>query len=133
MVTLAGYSHISLSVRDRDASVRWYGEVLGFAPFQVLDNECFMETICIHPDSGMVLCLQQHPDNVDEPFAPQLTGLDHVAFRVDSREELDGWQARLAELGVRHSPIADEEYGAVLCLRDPDEIQLELFYRPDHP
>lgn len=34
---------------------------------------------------------------------------------------------------MRHSPIADRDYGAVLCLRDPGEFQLELFYRDNHP
>jgi hypothetical protein len=33
---------------------------------------------------------------------------------------------------VPHSPIADMPYGPVLCLRDPDQVQLELFYRSGH-
>ncbi len=29
--------------------------------------------------------------------------------------------------------VADRSYGSVLCLRDPDRIQLELFWRLNHP
>jgi glyoxylase I family protein len=36
-------------------------------------------------------------------------------------------------LDVVHSPIVDREYGSVLCFKDPDRIQLELFYRENHP
>ena len=86
----------------------------------------------VHP-SGAILCLQQHRANPGEPFDPSRTGGDHLAFRVASRRELDGWAARLADLGVVHSPVADRAYGSVLCLRDPDGIQLELFWRKDHP
>lgn len=31
------------------------------------------------------------------------------------------------------TPPVDKHYGAVLCLRDPDDIQLELFGREHHP
>lgn len=31
------------------------------------------------------------------------------------------------------TPVVDRDYGAVLCLRDPDEFQLELFHRDNHP
>lgn len=43
------------------------------------------------------------------------------------------WPGSSVALDVRHSPIAERDYGAVLCLRDPDEFQLELFYRENHP
>lgn len=133
MPKIAGFSHVSLSVTDRDASVAFYRDVFGFQPYDLNDGEQWLETISVHPDTGTVLCFQQHLADAREPFRPQRTGLDHLAFRVDSREELDAWQARLAELGVRHSPIADRDYGSVLCVRDPDDIQLELFHRPNHP
>jgi glyoxylase I family protein len=34
---------------------------------------------------------------------------------------------------VRHSPIAEREYGAVLPFKDPDGIQFEMFFKADHP
>lgn len=38
-------------------------------------------------------------------------------------------------LGFSHvsMSVRDKPYGSVLCFKDPDRIQLELFYRDDHP
>lgn len=133
MPELSGWSHVSLSVRDREASAAFYADVLGFEKFEVVADPRFDEYVMLHRPTGMVLCLQQHHANAGEAADPARTGADHVAFRVATRDELDAWAQRLAELDVRHSPVADREYGAVLCLRDPDEFQLELFWRESHP
>ncbi len=132
MPKIEGFSHVSLSVTDHERSARWYDEVFGFSTIEKLDEPDYTESVMVHP-TGAVLCLQQHRANPGEPFDPRRTGGDHLAFRVASRAELDEWTARLAELGVTQSPVADRSYGAVLCLRDPDGIQLELFWREDHP
>ncbi len=87
----------------------------------------------MHPANHMVLCLQQHKANRGEAFDPTRTGGDHVGLKVDSRDELDKWAAWFDEHDVLRSPIADRPYGSVLCFKDPDTIQLEMFYRPDHP
>ena len=106
--------------------------MFGFSTSDKLDEPEYTESVMVHP-SGAVLCLQQHRANPGEPFDPRRTGGDHVAFRVASRAELDEWTTRLAGLGLTWSPVAERDYGAVVCLRDPDGIQLELFWREDHP
>ncbi|HEX2051296.1 MAG TPA: VOC family protein [Actinomycetota bacterium] len=130
---LMGFSHVSLSVRDRDRSERWYCDVLGFETFEHLDEGDYREAILLHRASGTILCVQQHHANEGEEFDPRRTGGDHVAFRVGRRADLGAWKRRLEDLGVTHSDVADREYGSVLCFKDPDRIQLELFYRDDHP
>ena len=63
-------------------------------------------------------------------------GLDHLAFAVADRDELDRWATRLATLSVVHSPIAPANSipgASVLVLRDPDNIQLELVVDPTDP
>lgn len=132
MPVVRGFSHVSLSVRDREKSLAFYAEVFGFEAFQRLEDEDFDEIVMVHP-AGMVLCLQQHHANSGSPADPARTGADHLAFRVESRGELDTWSEHLTTLGVRHSPVVDRDYGAVLCLRDVDEFQLELFHRENHP
>lgn len=132
MAKLSGFSHISLSVRDRDRSRDWYCDVLGFQTIEENNEEEFREWILLHP-AGAVLCLQEHYANKGETFAPQRTGLDHLGFRVDDRGALDEWVDEFERRGVKHSPIADRDYGAVLPFRDPDDVQLELFYRENHP
>lgn len=130
MAEISGWSHLSLSVRDRDASVKWYADVLGFRPLAVMDDqEGYVRTLMLHP-AGVVLGFQQHDANDSEAFAPHRTGMDHLGFAVATRQDLDAWAERFAELGIAQSPIAETAFGHVLNFRDPDDLQLELFYSP---
>ena len=133
MPEFAGVSHVALSVTDRDRSRAWYSQVLGFEVIEDNAEHDFVEWILLHPQNRMVLCLQQHAANQGERFDPTRTGGDHVGLKVGSREELDEWSEWFTKNDVVHSPIADRPYGAVLCFKDPDGIQLEMFFRSNHP
>jgi glyoxylase I family protein len=133
MAGFSGVSHVSFSVTDKDRSREWYERVLGFQMIEENSEDAFDEWILLHPENHMVLCLQQHKANRGERFDPTRTGGDHVGLKVDSREELEKWFAWFGEADVVHSPIADRDYGSVLCFKDPDGIQLEMFYRANHP
>jgi glyoxylase I family protein len=62
-----------------------------------------------------------------EPFDERRVGLDRFAFAVGARDDLERWVRHLDEKGVEHSGIADAHFGPTLVLRDPDNVQLELF------
>lgn len=66
-------------------------------------------------------------------FDEDRTGLDHIAFRLDSRDELDAAAAHLDELGVAHEPVKDIGPAYILQFRDPDNIALELTARSSRP
>jgi glyoxylase I family protein len=61
-------------------------------------------------------------------FDPTVTGLDHCAFTVDRREDLDAWVQRLDDHGVAHSGVIDVPPGAILNFKDPDGIALAIFW-----
>ena len=63
-------------------------------------------------------------------FDEQRVSLDHLAFSVADRDELQRWVTHLEAHGVTHSGILDIGYGPTLVFRDPDNIQLELFMQP---
>lgn len=126
-------SHTSFSVRDREASARWHEEVLGFVRFDRSEGAGWHGIMAIHPPTKTIIEFQEHEANQGETFDPRRTGLDHIGFKVDTRAELDDWLAHFDKLGVQHSPIAERDYGSVLCFRDPDDIQFEMFYRANHP
>jgi glyoxylase I family protein len=126
-------SHTSFSVRDAEASAEWARRVLGLEALDQVEGDGWRGVLLVHPPSGTVLEYQQHDRHRGERFDPSRTGLDHVGFLVADRAALDGWQRHFQEVGVDHTPIADREYGSVLTFRDPDGIQLEMFYRPGHP
>lgn len=83
------------------------------------------------PSSGFILCLVGHASNPGDPFDETNTGLDHLEFLVGRREELDKWAERLDELAIPHSGVKRLDYtpNAMITFRDPDNIQLEFFWR----
>ncbi len=125
MPNLTGVSHISLSVRDRDVSVRWYVDVLGFDVVAAMDEDRWKRSVCLD-SSGIMLSLTEHQN--PKPCDYANIGVDHVSFAVSDRSMLDEWQERFTELGVVHSPVVDSPYGSVLSFSDPDGIALELFH-----
>ncbi len=72
--------------------------------------------------------LDHHPGHGGEDFEPTRTGLDHVCFLVDGRDQLDLWAGHLDREAVEHFGVVEVEGApfAVLNLRDRDGIALEL-------
>lgn len=134
MTTIAGWAHVTLSVRDHDRSAGWYREVLGFQPTATQTTAQWTRTLCVHPGSGTVLVLHQHLANDGAGFDEQRTGLDHIALAVADHDALLAWQERLTTLGVRYTPVTETgRSGLAINFRDPDGIALELFHRPPDP
>ncbi len=79
----------------------------------------------------MVLCLVGHAAIPGENFSEFRSGLDHLEFLVERRDDLWEWAARLDEMEIPHSGVKDLDYtpNAMLTFRDPDHIQLEFFWR----
>lgn len=61
-----------------------------------------------------------------DSFHEDRCGLDHIAFGVASRAELDDAAAHLDQLGIAHEPVKDIGPSYILEFRDPDNIALEL-------
>jgi glyoxylase I family protein len=81
--------------------------------------------LLLHQHSGFPLGLRSHSDRTGDSFDPLRTGLDHVAFELADRAELDSWIARLDHRGV---PCAARELSpsSSVSLQDPQVAQIEL-------
>lgn len=123
-----GISHLDLSVSDVDASATWYERVLGLAKVRRVEFPSRTMVVLLAREAGLVIGLNAHAERPDGQFDERRVGLDHVGFAVRRREDLDTWQTHLAELGVEHSPVADGDSGSALVFRDPDNIQLEIWW-----
>ncbi|MDN5790454.1 MAG: VOC family protein [Micrococcales bacterium] len=125
---LTGISHLDLSVSDVEVSAAWYEQVFGFTRVRRVDLPSRTMVVLISPGTGLVVGLNAHAARPDGPFDERRVGLDHVGFAVAERGDLDAWEAHLTAHGVEHSPVADTGSGAALVFRDPDHIQLEMWW-----
>jgi glyoxylase I family protein len=91
------------------------------------DDEDVCFRVLAHPESGWLVGVRQYRQRPDGDFDEFRTGLDHFAFGVSSRDELEGWEERLRDSGVTFTPIAETPIGSVIVFRDPDNIQLEFW------
>lgn len=125
--SVAGLHHAGVSVTDLAVSEDWYGRVFGLRRIREVELPGVTKIVLSADGERPLLSLNLHDANAGEDFAESRTGLDHFAFLVGGREELAGWQARFDELGVEHSEIKESPFGALIVLRDPDNIQLEVY------
>ena len=131
MTTFPPLTHVAITVRDLSVSTPWYEALLEAEP--VLDEDTdpdFHHTVYLL-GNGTLFGLHQHGQPAPtEQFSEYRVGLDHVAFGVDNRGELEKWVSRLDELGIAHGGIKDATYGSGVSFRDPDGIALEFFAPP---
>lgn len=130
MPTFTGISHVDLTVSDVEASAEWYVDVLGLERLVRQDLDGRVMVVLVHPETRLIIGLNQHEGRTAERFDERNPGLDHVGFSVDKRDDLIALAKHLTGLGVEHSPVTDAPsgMGAALVFRDPDNIQLEYWW-----
>ncbi len=153
---IKGFFHVSFTVKNLEASIKWYTEVLGLEYFrsQEQHNE-YTGHLVGYPDAhlkvaqlkvpGQPYCegANHHIELVEYILPPNAEGNDmntyfvgngHWAFVVDDIHK--EW-ARMKALGVRFKhdrPVAIQagvnKGGFAIYLFDPDNITLELLQPP---
>jgi catechol-2,3-dioxygenase len=130
MADFPALTHVALTVRDLSVSVPWYEALFDAKP--VLDEDTdpdFHHTVYLLGNT--LIGLHQHKTTAPAgQFSEYNVGLDHVAFGCANRSELEQWEKKLNDLGVKHGGIKDAAYGSGISFRDPDGIALELFAPP---
>ena len=133
MPSISGRVEVNLTVRDPALSAAWYSELLGLEVLYDYEGEegRLHYIALVEPDNQFVLALVGHQEHSGEQFSEFRTGLDHLEFLVDRREDLNDWVERLNRLGIPHSGLKEPGYtkNAMVTFRDPDNIQLEFFWR----
>ena len=127
MPNIAGAHHVGFTVTDADRSAAWYQDLFEMQLLFSVDEDDVKLRVLAHPASEWILGVREYPQRPDGPFDEQRTGLDHLAFTVTSRGELEAWESELERRGIPCSPIKETHIGTLITLRDPDNIQLELW------
>ncbi|WP_236976909.1 MULTISPECIES: VOC family protein [Mycobacterium] len=131
-LTSTSIAHVRLTVTDIERSRQFYESVFGWPVLvEIPDNADeatrrrldFLFGGVIYDMGGALLGLRPV---ADDRFDENRTGLDHIAFRLSSKDEIDSAAEHLDELGIGHEPIKDIGPSFILEFRDPDNIALEL-------
>ncbi|MCV7030621.1 VOC family protein [Mycobacterium sherrisii] len=131
-LTSTSIAHVRLTVTDIERSRRFYESVFDWpvllevpetADEATREQLSFLYGGVIYDLGGTLLGLR--PVATDR-FHEDRAGLDHIAFRLASRDELDAAAAHLDDIGVPHEPVKDIGPSYILEFRDPDNIALEL-------
>lgn len=118
--------HLTLTVADVDRSLRFYSELFNFQKVTEFGPKTIMS------NGTMLLVLNPPPDPAqaipNDRFNENRVGLDHVSFSVASMADLETAVKLLDAHEIEHGEIKRHEpFGiAVLAIRDPDNIQIEL-------
>mgnify|MGYP002623290700 CR=1 FL=1 len=116
--------HIALIVKDIEASVKWYEDVIGLK--KIYEGQWGgVPTFVVVKGTGTGLAL--FPATTDNPKAKpdgDYLVVDHFAFRV-SGEDFEEAKKILPEKGIVIR-IADHEIAKSIYMFDPDGYQVEL-------
>jgi glyoxylase I family protein len=136
LITSSGFAHIRLTVTDIGRSKEFYDRVFGW-PIAVdssgqIDEpgvrespEKFYGGVVYQTPSGALFGLRPVGG---QRFDSEHTGLDHVSFLVEARDDLVDAQRILDEEAIEHGEVNDlSDAGlSILSFSDPDGVHLEL-------
>jgi catechol 2,3-dioxygenase len=126
----AALDHVNIYVRNAERSHRWYTEIFGF----------HTQDMAYAPETGklraaFLSCDTGHAHDIalfdvgEDAQAPQKgqVGLNHVAWRMESLDDLAEMYERLKAKGVAVH-VADHTVSLGVYFSDPDGNGLEVYY-----
>ncbi|NNH68572.1 VOC family protein [Nocardia uniformis] len=134
-IPCSSFDHVRLTVTDIDRSRAFYDTVFGWpiaweipadADEVTRERYWFLFGGIIYQMGDTLLGLR--PVGKDD-FHEDRVGLDHLAFSLATRAEIDAAATLLDELGIAHEGVKDLGPMYILEFRDPDNIALELVVR----
>jgi catechol 2,3-dioxygenase-like lactoylglutathione lyase family enzyme len=131
-----GIHHVDLAVTDVEASLAFYLDLLGplgwaeevrYPTYRGTEEVVYLQD----QGSGDMLGLRAADGGAHRYYE---VGVEHLAFRVDSREEVDAaYERSTARSAQVHFPPEEdrdvEDYYALFAF-DPDGIRIEVFCWP---
>ena len=122
---IKGLSHIAVRVRDLEASLRFYREILGLEEaFRINEEDGSPRLVYVWIAPGQFLEL--FPNGKTDPErGGHMTGMQHICLETDDAE---AEHERLTALGVKpDGPVVTGKAGArQFWIRDPDGNPIEL-------
>lgn len=121
--------HIEIYVSNLKLSIEFWGWLLPKLGYEIYNQ--WSEGISYTLGETYLVFVQTEKKYLDIPYHRKRSGLNHLAFHVESKESVDRWTRELQERGVpilyedKHPFAGGKEYYAVF-FEDPDRMKVEL-------
>ena len=117
--------HVNIYVRDAERSQKWYEEVLGLHTYHYRPG--WAAFMAADLDQSHEVALMQLGDDAPGPQRGQV-GLNHMAWRVESLDDLKDFYHRIKDKGVPIDRVADHGVSLGIYFHDPDGNGIEVYY-----
>jgi catechol 2,3-dioxygenase-like lactoylglutathione lyase family enzyme len=133
--TVKGLHHFAWRCRNAEETRRFYEDVLGLPLVHVIRADhvpstgayCPYVHIFFEMADGSCIAFFDLGDNTAAEASPNTPAwVNHLALRVDTREELLESRKRLEDAGVEVLGITDHDFVESIYFFDPNGIRLEL-------
>jgi len=137
-VTIQGLHHFAWRCRDAEETRRFYEDLLGLPLVHLikLDHVPSTGEFCpyVHiffqlGDGSYIAFFDLGDDNASAPSPNTPAWVNHIAFEVPTRTELEAAKARLEAAGVEVIGVTDHHFINSIYFFDPNGIRLELTIR----
>ena len=121
--------HIEINVSNLKKSAEfwgWFLQELGYTPFQTWDKG-----FSYRDGNTYIVFVQTEERFMDIPYHRGGTGLNHLAFHAESKDQVDEMTRKLKARSIpvlyedRHPYAGGPEHYAVF-FEDPDRVKVEL-------
>ncbi|MCM3765127.1 VOC family protein [Neobacillus niacini] len=121
--------HLEINVSNLNKTIEfweWLLTELGYQQYQQWDFGISWK----YGETYLVF-VQAEERFMDPPYHRRRVGLNHLAFHVESREQVDAMTEKLKEKGLRilysdKHPYAGGQHHYAVFFEDPDRIKVEL-------
>lgn len=117
--------HVNIYVRNADTSKAWYENLLGLHCYEYRPGRAAF--LSADTDQSHEVAVMQLGDDAPLQQRGQV-GLNHMAWRVASLDDLKAFYARIKAQGQPIDHIADHGISLGIYLRDPDGNGVEVYY-----
>ncbi|CAN5280390.1 hypothetical protein BH18ACT10_BH18ACT10_18840 [soil metagenome] len=119
-ITWQGFHHVALVTADLDATLRFYGDILGMEAGKIMGQDarggearhCFVrpggtESRGLHFFEAAEARPVSDPSNMEDKFGLRNIGPHHIAFALPAEEAGMDLRGRLERNGVEMTPIGE--------------------------
>ena len=133
--TIQGLHHFAWRCRDAEETRRFYEDILGLPLYHIIQSDHVPSTgeYCPYThfffrlqDGSFIAFFDLGDDVASEPSPNTPKWVNHIAFRVNSVEELQRMKERLEANGVEVLGVTDHHIFHSIYFFDPNGVRLEL-------